>query len=83
MKIEKIRELGAPELEVRVGELIEEIFRARIQRETGQLDQMGKIRNLRRDLARMKTVLRERELQAATNKGARVLETRGGGAPRD
>lgn len=62
MKIEKIRELGAGELEVRVGELTEEIFRARIQKETGQLDQMGKIRNLRRDLARMKTVLREREL---------------------
>jgi large subunit ribosomal protein L29 len=62
VKIEKIRELGAGELEVRVGELTEEIFRARIQKETGQLDQMGKIRNLRRDLARMKTVLREREL---------------------
>ena len=65
MKIEKIRELGAGELEARLGELTEAIFRARIQRETGQLDQMGKIRNLRRDLARMKTVLRERELQDA------------------
>jgi large subunit ribosomal protein L29 len=43
-----------------VEELAEEIFRARIQKETGQLDQMGKVRNLRRDLARFKTVLRER-----------------------
>jgi large subunit ribosomal protein L29 len=63
VKIEKIRELGGDELEVRAGELTEEIFRARIQKETGQLDQVRKIRNLRRDLARMKTVLRERELQ--------------------
>ena len=61
MKVEKIRELKNEELETRVEELAEEIFRARIQKETGQLDQMGKVRNLRRDLARVKTVLRERQ----------------------
>jgi large subunit ribosomal protein L29 len=66
VKIEKIRELGTEELEVRAGELTEEIFRARIQKETGQLDQVKKIRNLRRDLARMKTVLRDRELQKSS-----------------
>nr|AKQ02072.1 50S ribosomal protein L29, large subunit ribosomal protein L29 [uncultured Acidobacteria bacterium Rifle_16ft_4_minimus_33681] len=60
MKVEKIRELKDEELETRVEELEEEIFRARIQKETGQLDRMGKVRNLRRDLARVKTVLRER-----------------------
>lgn len=60
MKVEKIRELKNEELETRVEELEEEIFRARIQKETGQLDRMGKVRNLRRDLARVKTVLRER-----------------------
>lgn len=60
MKVEKIRELKNEELESRVEELEEEIFRARIQKETGQLDRMGKVRNLRRDLARVKTVLRER-----------------------
>ncbi len=60
MKIEKIRELKIEELETRAEELTEEIFRARIQKETGQLDQMGKVRNLRRFLARVKTVLRER-----------------------
>lgn len=59
MKVEKIRELKNEELESRVEELEEEIFRARIQKETGQLDHMGKVRNLRRDLARVKTVLRE------------------------
>ena len=60
MKVEKIRELKSEELQTRVEELEEEIFRARIQKETGQLDQMGKVRSLRRDLARVKTVLRER-----------------------
>jgi large subunit ribosomal protein L29 len=66
VKIDKIRELVGEELDNRMGELQEEIFRARIQKETGQLDQLGKIRNLRRDLARMKTVLRERELGNAS-----------------
>jgi large subunit ribosomal protein L29 len=61
VKVDKIRELKNEELETRAEELIEEIFRARIQKETGQLDQMGKVRNLRRDLARVKTVLRERQ----------------------
>jgi large subunit ribosomal protein L29 len=61
VKIDKIRELKNEELETRAGELEEEIFRARIQKETGQLDQMGKVRNLRRFLARVKTVLRERQ----------------------
>ncbi|HEY7817399.1 MAG TPA: 50S ribosomal protein L29 [Vicinamibacteria bacterium] len=69
MKIEKIRELKNEELEQRQDELTEEIFRARIQKETGQLDQMGKIRNLRRDLARVKTVLREREREAQPSRG--------------
>ncbi len=61
MKVEKVRNLRNEELEARVEELAEEIFRARIQKETGQLDQMAKVRNLRRDLARVKTVLRERQ----------------------
>jgi ribosomal protein L29 len=52
VKVEKIRELKGEELETRVEELEEEIFRARIQKETGQLDHMGKVRSLRRDLAR-------------------------------
>jgi large subunit ribosomal protein L29 len=69
VKIEKVRELKNAELEQRQGELTEEIFRARIQKETGQLDQMGKIRNLRRDLARVKTVLREREREAQPARG--------------
>ena len=68
MKIEKIRELGHEELEDKLQELSEEIFRTRIQKETGQLDQLGKVRSLRRDLARAKTVLRERELESEKGK---------------
>jgi large subunit ribosomal protein L29 len=63
MKVEKIRELGDEELEGKLRDLSEEIFRTRIQKETGQLDQSGKVRSLRRDLARAKTVVRERELE--------------------
>ena len=62
MKIEKVRELSEDELRDKVTDLAEEIFRTRLQKETGQLDQMGKVRELRRDLARVKTVLRQMEL---------------------
>jgi len=62
VKIEKVRELSEDELRDKVIDLAEEIFRTRLQKETGQLDQMGKVRELRRDLARVKTVLRQMEL---------------------
>ena len=62
MKLEKVRELSEDELRDKVTDLAEEIFRTRLQKETGQLDQMGKVRELRRDLARVKTVLRQMEL---------------------
>ena len=63
MKIDKVRELGEEELRGKASDLKEEIFRTRIQKETGQLDQMGKLQNLRRDLARVKTVLRQMEIE--------------------
>ena len=63
MKIEKVREFGEDELRGKLSDLKEEIFRTRLQKETGQLDQMGKLRGLRKDLARVKTVLREMEIQ--------------------
>ena len=63
MKIEKVRELGEGELRDKVSDLAEEIFRTRLQKETGQLNQMGKVRELRRDLARVKTVLRQLEIE--------------------
>ena len=61
MKIDKVRELGVEELRHKVIDLQQEIFHARIQKETGQLDQLGKVRSLRKDLARVKTVLSQLE----------------------
>lgn len=63
MKIDKVRELGQEELQNKLTDLQQDIFHARIQKETGQLDQLGKVRDLRKDLARVKTVLRQLELE--------------------
>ncbi len=59
MKPAKVRELGTPELESKEAELRDEIFRLRLKKATGQLDQPAKIRGLRKDLARVATVLGE------------------------
>lgn len=67
MKIDKVRELGAEELRNKLSELQEELFHARIQKETAQLDQPGKVRSLRKDVARVKTVLRQLELEKSTD----------------
>ena len=64
-KIAELRELGADDLARREGELDDEIFRLRLQRSTGQAETPHKMRDLRRDRARVKTLLRERELTAA------------------
>ncbi|NMA99907.1 MAG: 50S ribosomal protein L29 [Firmicutes bacterium] len=62
MKAKDIRELSANELEVRLGELKEELFNLRFQLATGQLDNPMRISAVRKDIARVKTVMREREL---------------------
>jgi large subunit ribosomal protein L29 len=65
VNIDKVLEMGQEELVNKVGDLEQEIFHARVQKETGQLDQPGKVRELRKDLARVKTVLRQLELEKA------------------
>jgi large subunit ribosomal protein L29 len=65
VKIDKVREMGPEELENKARDLEEEIFHARVRKETGQLDKSSQVRELRRDLARVKTVLREFELEQA------------------
>ena len=62
MKAKDIRELSANELEVRLGELKEELFNLRFQLATGQLDNPMRISTVRKNIARVKTVMREREL---------------------
>ena len=60
MKAAEVREMGVDELRAREKELDDQLFRLRIQKSMGQLDAPVKVRELRRDLARIKTVLREK-----------------------
>ena len=59
--VEKMRDLGTPELEARERELAEQIFRLRFQLATGQAEAVARLRLARKDRARVKTLLRERE----------------------
>jgi large subunit ribosomal protein L29 len=61
MKIVEVRELTLDELRSREKDLDDQLFRLRIQKSMGQLEAPGKVRLMRRDLARIKTVLREKE----------------------
>jgi len=64
-KIVELRELGVAELEQRERELAEQVFRLRLQKSMGQEEAAGKVQQTRRDLARVKTLLRERTSAAA------------------
>ena len=58
-RVEKYREMNANELEIQQRELAEQIFRLRFQLSTGQAEGLKKMREARKDLARVKTLLRE------------------------
>ena len=60
MKAAELRDLGADELGVKERDLNDQLFRLRIQKSMGQLEAPAKMRTARRDLARVKTVLRQR-----------------------
>jgi large subunit ribosomal protein L29 len=60
MKAEELRGMSVDELRAREGELVEELFRLRLKRATAQLPNPMKVRETKRDLARVKTVLRAR-----------------------
>ena len=64
MKAKEVRERSNEELKSLEQELRREHFKARIQNHTNQLDSTAKLGQLRRDIARVATVLRQRELQA-------------------
>jgi len=59
---QELRELDDDELLTRLGESKEELFNLRFQVATGQLDNNARLRTVRRDISRMYTVMREREL---------------------
>ena len=61
MKVAEIRDLQVDELRQREKELDDQLFRLRIQKSMGQVEAGQKMKTLRRDLARVKTVLREKE----------------------
>ena len=61
----ELRELNDTELEHRQGEAKEELFNLRFQNATGQLDNVARLPQVRRDVARIETLLREREIAAA------------------
>ncbi|SFP88108.1 50S ribosomal protein L29 [Caldicoprobacter faecalis] len=65
MKASKWREMTNEELKEKLNELKSELFNLRFQLATGQLENPMRIREVKRDIARIKTILRERELKAA------------------
>jgi large subunit ribosomal protein L29 len=64
-RIEKIREAGREELEAQHKDLTEQIFRLRFQLTTGQAEALKRLRDAKKDLARVKTLLRAQELRKA------------------
>ena len=66
IKSSEIRDLPDNELADRLNETKEELFNLRFQNATGQLDNYARLAELRRDVARLKTALRARELANAT-----------------
>ncbi len=62
MKINKIREMSSPELEKELGELKKELFKLKFSLATNGLDNPMKIREVRRDIAKINTVLTERKI---------------------
>ncbi|KOO40875.1 50S ribosomal protein L29 [Priestia koreensis] len=64
MKANEIRDLTTAEIEQKVKALKEELFNLRFQLATGQLENTARIREVRKSIARMKTVIRQREIAA-------------------
>ena len=63
MKAAELREMAPDQLDASERELVDQLFRMRIQKSMGQLEAPDKLRTVRRDLARIKTVLRQKREQ--------------------
>jgi len=68
MKADKIREIDTNDLRRQFAESADQMFRLRFQLKMGQTDGVKKLRELRKERARMLTVLREREIEAKKGK---------------
>jgi large subunit ribosomal protein L29 len=64
MNVEKVREMNDLELQAELKKLKTELFNLRFQHVTGQLENPIKLRDIKRDIARVKTIIREKELAA-------------------
>jgi len=67
MKMEKIRELTMNELETELKKTKNELFNLRFQHVTGQLENPMRMKDVKRDIARIKTVIRENEMASEQN----------------
>ena len=70
MKINKIKEMSSPDLEKELGELKSELFKLRFSLATHGLDNPMKIKEVKKDIARINTVLTERKIEESKEKGA-------------
>ena len=68
MKASEIRELSLEEMQKKVDDLREELFNLNFQHETGQLENSQKLKQTKRDVARIKTIIREVTLKQETEK---------------
>ena len=63
MKTNEIRKLSTEEINKKIAETKEELFNLRMKQATGSLENPARIRNLRKTVARLKTILKEREIE--------------------
>ena len=63
MKVKEIRELSTEQINEKIVSAKEELFNLRFQQATGTLEKPSRIKDLRHEVARLKTVLREREIK--------------------
>ena len=68
MEASKMRELSLEEMNQKVADLQEAYFNLRFQHETGQLENSRTLQQTRRDIARIKTIIREKQLPQKTDK---------------
>jgi large subunit ribosomal protein L29 len=76
IKAHELDDLNDVDLEARLREAKEELFNLRFQAATGQLESHGRLRTVKKDIARIYTVVRERELGIRTTPGANTEEAK-------
>jgi large subunit ribosomal protein L29 len=69
VKAEKLRDMSVEELRAEETKLVDELFKLRIQKATSQLENPQRLKTLRRGIARVKTVIRSRQLEKARREG--------------